>query len=133
MNSTYTHPLLRTWLPSYLRGHGKSFQSLSNLPQKMRSIAEEQDDIGWTNFAEGRVTKRIRDRDIQRMYMCNRNVTYMVHHWMRDFVRTLIGLAHEVWLGRTLMEHHKTKGVITISRRRRSCSAKQIKLPMFHE
>merc|ERR1711966_28091 len=59
MSSTYTHPLLEKWLSTYLRGHGKSFQLIPNLPKAMRRIAEEQDAIGWTSFAEGRVTRRI--------------------------------------------------------------------------
>ena len=93
MATTYTHPLLAKWLPTYLRGQGRSFSSFPNLPKAMTSIAEEQDAIGWTNFAEGRVTKRI--RDMQTIYMCNRDVTYTVDHWMRDLVQKLMGLTHE--------------------------------------
>ena len=78
----------------------------------MRSTAEEQDAIGWTNFAEVRVTRQI--RDMQTMYMCNHYVTYMVDHWMRDFVRKLMGLSHGSWLGRNLMKHHETKGMAAI-------------------
>ena len=48
------------------------------------------------------------------MYMCNKNVTYTVDHWMRDFVWKLMGLTHEGWLGRNLMKHHKTKRMIAI-------------------
>ena len=40
MSSTYTHPLLEKWLPTYLRGQGKSFQHLPNLPKAMRLITE---------------------------------------------------------------------------------------------
>ena len=95
-----------------LKGKGKSFQGLPGLTKKMRSIAEEQDAIGWTNFVEGRVTKRI--RDMQTMYTCNRNVTYTVDHWMKDFIRKLMGLSHEMWIGRNLVKHHKTQEMVTI-------------------
>ena len=78
----------------------------------MRSITEEQDAIGWTNFAEGRATKRI--RDMQTVYMCNHSVTYTVDHWMNDFVRKLMGMTHEAWLGKNLMKHYKTQGMIAI-------------------
>ena len=78
----------------------------------MRYIVEEQDAIGWTNFTEGRMTKRI--RYMQTMYMSNLDATYTVDHWMRDFVRKLMGLHHETWLARNLMKHHKTKGTIAI-------------------
>ena len=78
MDTTYTHPALQEWLPTYLREKGKSFQGLPGLTRKMRSIAEEQVAIGWTNFVEERVTKRI--RDMHTMYMCNHNVTYTVDH-----------------------------------------------------
>ena len=112
MGSTYTHPLLEKWLPTYLRGQGKSFQYLSNLPKATRFIAEEQDAIGWTNFMEGRVTRQI--RDMQTMYMGNLDAAYTVDHWTRYFVRKLMGLSHETWLARNLMKHRKTKGMIAI-------------------
>ena len=38
MGFTYTHPLLEKWLPTYLRGQGKSFKHLPNLPKAMRLI-----------------------------------------------------------------------------------------------
>ena len=98
MSSTYTHLLLEKWLPTYLRGHGKSFQLLPNLPKAIRCIAEEQDATGWTSFAEGRVTRQI--KDMQTVYMGNLDATYTVNHWMRDFVRKLMGLSHKPgWLG----------------------------------
>ena len=98
MDATYTHPTLRKWLPTYLRGKGKSFQGLPNLPRNLRKIAAEQDAIGWTHFTEGRVTKRI--KSLQTFYMCNRNMTYTADHWMRDFIWKLMGLSHEMrWQG----------------------------------
>ena len=78
----------------------------------MRLIAEEQDAMGRTKFAEGRLTKRI--RNMQTMYMGNLDVIYTVDHWMRDFVRKLMGLSHKTWLARNLMKHRKTKGMIAI-------------------
>ena len=79
MESTYTHPDLQTWLIAYLRSRNKTrFQDLEGLPNTMRSIAIEQDRIGWAHFAEGRMTKRI--REMQTMYMCNRGLTYKVNH-----------------------------------------------------
>ena len=112
MGSTYTHPVLEKWLPTYLRGQGKSFQHLPNLPKVMRFIAGEQDAIGWTSFVEGRVTRRI--RDMQTVYMGNLGATYTVDHWMRNVVRKLMSISHETWLARNLMKHHKTKGMIAI-------------------
>ena len=78
MGSTYTHPLLEKWLLTYLRGQGKSFQHLPNLPKAMRLIAEEQDAIGWASFAEGRVRRQI--RDMQTVYMGSLDATYTVDH-----------------------------------------------------
>ena len=112
MGPTYTHPLLRKWLPAYLRGQGKKFQHLPNLPKAMRFIAEEQGAIGWTSFTEGRTKKRI--RDMQTLYMGNLDATYTVDHWMREFVCKLMGLSHETWLARNRMKHHKTKGMIAV-------------------
>ena len=112
MSSTYTHPLLEKWLPTYLRGQGMSFQLLPNLPKAMRCIAEEQDALGWISFAESRVKRRI--REMQTVYMGSLDATYAVDHWIKDVVRKLIGLSRNTWLARNLMKHHKTKSVIAI-------------------
>ena len=86
MKSTYTHPDLQTWLIVYLKErNNKRFQDLEGLPRSMKTIAEEQDRIGWANFAEGRMTKRI--RDMQTMYMYNRGSVYTHYHGMRDHIK----------------------------------------------
>ena len=121
IDTTYTHPLLRDWLPVYLRRKCKGFLSMAGLPQKTRSIAEKQDAIGWTNFTEGRVTQRI--RDMQTAYMCNRGVTCTVNHWMKDFIRKLLGFSHEKWLERNLMKHHITRGATTLKTEKELLSA----------
>ena len=60
MESTHTHPDLQTWLIVYLRKRNKKrFQDLEGLPRSMKVIAKEQDRIGCTTFAEGRMIKRI--------------------------------------------------------------------------
>ena len=46
--------------------------------------------------------------------MCNRNVTYIADHWMRDFIQKLMSLLHEMWLARNLMKHHKTQSATAI-------------------
>ena len=76
MESTYTHPDLETWLIAYLRKrNNKRFQDLEGLPRSMKAITKEQDRIGWANFMERRMNKRI--QDVQRMYMCNNGSTYL--------------------------------------------------------
>ena len=81
----------------------------------MRFIAKEQDTIGWTSFAEGRVTKRIRDIHTDDViYIGVLDAAYTVDHWMREFVRKLMGLSHKIWLARNPTKHHKTKGTIAI-------------------
>ena len=116
MESTYTHPNLQTWLILYLKKRNKTrFQNLEGLPNSMRSIAEEQNRIGWAHFGEGRMTKRI--RDMQTMDMCNRGSTYTEHHWMRDFVRNSMALTHEQRLGHILMQHPPTEGILALKRK----------------
>ena len=77
----------------------------------MRFITEEQDRIGWANVAEGRTTQMI--RDMQTMYMCNRETTYTGDHWMRDFIKNLMCL-HNQWLRQNLVKYHRIKGSIAI-------------------
>ena len=116
MESTYMDQDLKVWLLIYLRGRGRTrFQDLPGLPDKLKGIAKEQDDIGWGRFTEGRVSKRI--RNMQTAYMINGDSTYTEDHWMRDLIKHLLNLSHEQWLARNLMKHHQTKGAITLETR----------------
>ena len=109
-------PDLKKWLIIYIRRRNKRrFQGLDGLPESMMSISEEQDRVGRANFAEGKVTIRI--RGMISMYMCNRGIMYMEYHWVRDFIKNLMCLPHEQWLGLNLMKHHRTKGTIGINTR----------------
>ena len=76
----------------------------------MKVITEEQDMIGWSKFAEGRMIKRI--RDIQTMYICNRGLAYTEDHWTKDCIKNRMVLTHKQWLGCNLMKHHHTEGNI---------------------
>ena len=51
---------------------------------------------------------------MQIMHMYNRGSTYTEYHWMRDFIKNLLCLAHGQWLGWNLMKYHRIKGVIAI-------------------
>ena len=115
MELTYMDQDLMTWLLMYLRGRGTRFQDLPGLPNKLKRIAKEQDDIGWVRFTEGRVGKQI--RNMQAAYMFNGDQTYTVDHWMRDLIKRLLHLSHEQWLARNLMKHHQTKGSIALETR----------------
>ena len=48
------------------------------------------------------------------MYMCNRGSAYTKYHWTRDFVKNLMSLTHEQWVGQNLMKHHCTESSIAI-------------------
>ena len=94
MGSTYLHPPTIGEMAAHVftRQRG-SFQHLPNLPKAMKFIAEEQGATRWTNFAEGGVTRPI--RDMQTMYMGDLDATHTVDHWVRDNVCKLMGLSHE--------------------------------------
>jgi hypothetical protein len=51
------------------------------------------------------------------MYICNRGETYTEDHWMRDFIKNLMYLTYEQWLGWNLVKHHRIEGTITIKTR----------------
>ena len=78
----------------------------------MRAITEDQDRIGWANFVEDRIIKRI--RDMQTMYMCNRGSTCTEDHWSRELIRKLMELTHEQWLKHNLTKHHRNDGSIAL-------------------
>ena len=101
-----TEPELAYWLPKYIEGRGAlRFQDLGMMSPGMRSLAVEQDVIGWRNFMEGRISKKF--YDIQLLHLRDVSGHLNGRDWVKIFITKLLQMTHSQWLFRNITLHDK--------------------------
>lgn len=78
-----THHKLLYWIPKYILCHGQvRFQDLGPMSRRMMEIAKSQDTIGWRNFMEGRVSRRI--ATLQQQHLISSSSRLSTQSWMKQ-------------------------------------------------
>lgn len=76
-----TDPSLRYWIPKYIHGRGwVKFSELGNMPEKIVTIASNQDTIGWRNFMEGRICTTIQEVQQRHLQSVTSECGHVVTH-----------------------------------------------------
>jgi hypothetical protein len=106
-----TDPELIYWIPKYLlMRNDKPFAQLGYMSEKMRSLAESQDRIGWCYFTEGYITTHF--YDIQRFHLSMSSSYLNGSDWTKQFISKLLQLTHSQWIYRNISLHDKKQGYL---------------------
>lgn len=104
-----TEPQLAYWIPKYVGGRGTiRFQDLGSMSPSVLLLAKEQDEIGWRNFMEGRISKRF--CDIQSVFLADSSGYLNGRDWVKGFISRLLQITHSQWLFRNISLHSKEGG-----------------------
>ena len=71
--------------------------------------------IGWRNFTEGKICKRL--CLLQETHLLGCDTMSTIDSWMRGFLEQLLSLTHSQWIFRNITKHHSTNGTIQLDRR----------------
>ena len=116
MKDNGTHPGISKLVCLYLSGRGqRSFSSPLNIPDSLKQLCREQDELGWRNFLEGRISTQF--RAIQSRYLRVRHPRRTVDTWLRGFASNLLSITHSQWIFRCISKHHSTKGTKALATR----------------
>ena len=101
-----TDPVLTTCICRYIRGRGhEEFGTNPPLPATYRGLAETQEEIGWDNFLEGRVSLHFRRH--QKDYYQTVGSRRTALSWAAGLVERLILITHSQWIYRNSVKHHR--------------------------
>ena len=101
-----TEPNLAACLCRFLRFRGReSFSDMPILTQALRQAAEDQDNIGWDNLLEGRMSLQFRRH--QKLYYRSTRSRRSVDSWASGLVERLVLLTHSQWIYRNSVVHHR--------------------------
>ena len=116
MEDHSTHPDIAEHIPLYLAYRGeRRMVSLSGVSHVFRPVAEEQDNIGWRNFTEGKIGERI--RLLQERHLIGSDTRITIDSWMKGFIDQLLSLTHSQWIFRNITKHHSTNGTLQLENR----------------
>ena len=105
LDSHDCEPHLSITILTYLSNKGAIAFTQSTPPNL--SFSDIQDQIGWDNFIEGKITTEI--RDIQHSYLCSISSRISIDKWIGTFISQLLHLIHSQWLFRNEIVHRKSQ------------------------
>ncbi len=104
-----TDPELLYWIQNYiLMRNDKQFAQLGHMLQKMRTLAESQDKIGWRNLTEGYISMHF--YSIQCFHLLLSSNYLNGADWTRQFINKFLQLTHLQWIYRNISLHNKHQG-----------------------
>ena len=74
------------------------------------TLAEDQDEIGWIDFMEGKISKHF--LRIQQTYLAGSNSRINGRDWVTHFIKELLTISHTQWLYRNITLHDRKKGFL---------------------
>jgi hypothetical protein len=95
-NNDNTHPDIIRWVESYILGHGRSQVWLENCPCSIQELVASQNQIGWRNFMEGRISTQF--YHIQFCHLIRARTNMTASSWVRTFISKLIHITHSQWI-----------------------------------
>lgn len=112
MEDTGCVPGLISCLETYLSsiGEGSMIETAKPYPH-LEEWAIEHDILGWDNFLEGRISKKL--FHLQQRHLVKLGSRIHIHTWARKFTRLVLAITHRQWLFRNARIHirlqeHKT-------------------------
>ena len=112
LQQTKTHPELQDAIISYVRHRGsRTFHQLAPTPN-LSALATSQDDIGWDNFLEGKISYHF--RNYQHRYYSTHHPHRSIINWTSNLVKNLLLTSHRLWSFRNEIVHQRTKDGLLI-------------------
>ena len=104
------------WVPKYILFRGtKKFEDLGPMSAHMKEIARSQDIIGWRNFMEGRISKKI--YHLQRHHLTTTQLQTTGEDWIKQFITRLLHITHSQWVFRNFSLHDHQRGLLRRNKR----------------
>jgi hypothetical protein len=105
------HPELLYWIPKYiLMKNDKPFSQLGHISQRMRSLAESQDKIGWRNFTEVYILTHF--YKIQNFHLTMTSSYLNGTDWTKQFINKILQITHSQWIYCNILLSNKWQGYI---------------------
>ncbi len=101
-----TDPKLIYWIPKFiLMQSNKPFSQLGYMSNRMRTLTESQDKIGWRNFTERYIFSHF--YDIQQFHLSMSNNFLNGSDWTKQFISKLLQITHSQWIYHNISLHDR--------------------------
>ena len=105
-----TIPEVSYWSPLYIKFLGtRGFQDPGRMSPNMTALAKSQDEIGWRNLMEGRLSKHF----FKIQSILPFGSTYLNgEYWVKKMISKVLQITHSQWIYRTFSLHDKRRGYL---------------------
>jgi len=114
LESVDTDPVLQYCIVEYLRGRrAVSMMDIARetYAPRLARLGQSQDEIGWTRFLEGMVSKEL--LRLQTSYIAKRRRPVLTaHRWIVGLITRLLEIAHGQWIYRNFVVHDSIAGTL---------------------
>ena len=108
---------LAFWLYYYIKLRGrKRFATLGPMSTALRDAAKSQDDIGWRQLMEGKLSKKIVDLQVAHCQISDTRMTG--RDWAKHFIGRILAITHSQWIYRNYILHERTRGYLRLQERK---------------
>ena len=90
------------------RGAAKRFQDLGRMSVRVKELAKQQDEIGFRNFMEGRLSKLF--CELQSLHLEDAEGPLNGRDWVKGLISKVLQITHSQWLYRNITFHDKQGG-----------------------
>ena len=87
----------------------KRFATLGPMSTALRDAAKSQDDIGWRQLMEGKLSKKIVDLQVAHCQISDTRMTG--RDWAKHFIGRILAITHSQWIYRNYILHERTRGI----------------------
>jgi len=114
LESVDTDPELQHCIVEYLRGRRAITMmdiARETFATKLVRLGQSQDEIGWTRFLEGMVSKEL--LRLQTSFIAKRRRPVLTaHRWIVGLITRLLEIAHGQWIYRNFVVHDSIAGTL---------------------
>ena len=104
------------WVPKYILFRGtRKFVDLGMMSPHMKELAKSQDIIGWRNFMEGRISKKV--YLLQRHHLTIMSSKSTGEDWTKQFITRLLHITHSQWVFCNFSLHDHQRGLLRRNKR----------------
>ena len=108
---------LAYWILKYILFRGtRPMATLGPMSHAMQQATISQNEIGWREFTEGKITKDV--AELQRTNCAGAPCRMNGDDWMKHFISRILQITHSQWIFRNITLHDKMRGTLRLKGRK---------------
>jgi len=129
--SSKTDPAIAKCICDVLRVRATEAKFRDFAASSIATAALEQDEIGWLDFTEGRISAQW--KEAQGVYYASIGSTRSPRRWAQGLIQNLLSMVHKMWIARNVAVHERDENGRLIKEKKETEEAIQVQFNLEFE